>query len=69
LVVRTGVEQRYRVVTWDAKAGQAVRHNDWVTGVSVNNYTLKESSDGWKVLSSNHWMLYDPATGQLGTGP
>lgn len=69
MAVRAGVEQRYAVVTWDAEAGRAVPHDDWVTGVSVNDYVLKKSGGVWKVFGADHWMLYDPATGQLGTGP
>lgn len=69
VVVRAGVEQRYAVVTWDAEAGRAVPHDDWVTGVSVNDYVLRKSGGVWKVFGTDHWMFYDPATGQLGTGP
>jgi hypothetical protein len=67
--VRAGVEMRYRVVTWDAAAGRAVPQQDWVTSVSVNQYTLKEADGVWKVFGSEHWRYYDPATHQLGTGP
>jgi len=69
VVVRAGVEQRYGVVTWDAATGRAVPHGDWVTGVSVNDYTLKQTDGVWKVFGSEHWRFYDPATRQLGTGP
>lgn len=69
VVVRAGVEQRYGVVTWDAATGRAVPHDDWVTGVSVNEYTLKQTGSVWKVFGSEHWRVCDPATGQLGTGP
>lgn len=67
--VRAGVEMRYKVVTWDAAAKRTVPHDDWVTGVSVNEYTLKQTGGSWKVFGSVHWRFYDPATGKLGTGP
>lgn len=69
LVVRAGVEERYSVVTWDAQSERAVPYRDWTTGVSVDDYTLEKSGGVWKVSASEHWMFYDPATGQLGTGP
>lgn len=69
VVVRAGVEKRYRVVTWDAGAGCAVPQQDWVTGVIVNQYTLKRTDGVWKVFGSHWWRFYDPATGELGTGP
>jgi hypothetical protein len=69
LLVRAGVEQRYSVVTWDAKTRKTVRGDDWVTGVSVNDYVVKKSGGVWKVCSSDHWMFYDPSTRQLRTGP
>lgn len=47
--VRAGVEMRYRVVTWDAAAGRAVPQQDWVTSVSVNQYTL--NLDGTRARS------------------
>jgi len=67
--VRAGVEMQYRVVTWDAAAGRAVPQQDWVTSVSVNQYTLKKTDGIWKVFGSEHWRFYDPTAGQLGTGP
>ena len=66
--VRAGVAKRYRVVTWDAAAERAVPHKDWVTGVSVNRYTLREADGVWKIFGSEHWRFYDPVTHQLGTG-
>ena len=48
---------------------RAVPHKDWVTGVSVNRYTLREADGVWKILGSEHWRFYDPVTHQLGTGP
>jgi hypothetical protein len=67
--VRAGVAKRYRVVTWDAAAERAVPHKDWVTGVSDNQYTLREADGVWKIFGSEHWRFYDPVTHQLGTGP
>jgi hypothetical protein len=69
VVVRAGVEQRFSVVKWDAKAGRSLPRDDWVTGVSVREYTLRRSDGAWKVAASRHWMFYDPATGRLETGP
>ncbi len=69
LVVRAGVEKRYKVVTWDAKASRAVPRKDWVTGVLVDEYALRQVDGTWMVVSSDHWRFWDPATGQLTTGP
>ena len=67
--VRAGVEKRYKVVAWDAAARRAVPKQDWVTGVIVYDYTLRKVDGTWKVVDSAWWRFYDPATGQLGTGP
>jgi hypothetical protein len=67
--VRAGVQKRYKVVTWDAAAGRAIPKQDWVTGVIVYEYTLRRVGGAWKVADSAHWRFYDPATGQLNTGP
>ena len=69
LRVRAGVEKRYKVVVWDGAAGRAVPKQDWVTGVIVYDYTLRQVDGAWKVADSTWWRFYDPATGQLGTGP
>ena len=66
---RAGVEKRYRVVTWDAGVGRALPCGDWVTGVIINQYTLKRTDGVWKVFDSVWWRFYDLATRQLGTGP
>ena len=67
--VRAGVEKRYKVVVWDGAAGRAVPKQDWVTGVIVYDYTLKQVGGAWKVADSTWWRFYDPATGQLSSGP
>lgn len=67
--VRAGVEKHHTVVTWDAAAGRAVPYDDWVTGVVVNQYTLKQVDGAWKVFGTRWWRFYDPATGGLTTGP
>jgi hypothetical protein len=69
LVVRAGVEKRYKVVTWDARARRAAPQKDWVTGVLVDEYALKQVDGAWKVVSTDHWRFWDSATGQLTTGP
>lgn len=69
LVIRAGVGERYRIVKWDAAAGRAVPYRSWEPSVSVDDYTLKKSDGVWKVFTTRHWMFFDPATGQLGTGP
>ena len=68
-VIRAGVGERYRIVKWDAAAGRAVPYRSWEPSVSVDDYTLTKSGGVWKVLATRHWMFYDPATGQLATGP
>jgi hypothetical protein len=67
--VRAGVEKRYKVIAWDAADRRAVPKRDWVTGVIVYDYTLRKVAGAWKVADSAWWRFYDPATGQLGTGP
>ena len=67
--VKAGVAKRYQVVAWDSQASRAVPKRDWVTGVIVNDYTLRQVGGVWKVADSTWWRFYDPATGQLGTGP
>jgi hypothetical protein len=69
VVVRAGVGERYRIVRWDVEAGRAVPYRSWEPSVSVDDYTLQKSGGVWKVFTTRHWMFYDPATGQLGTGP
>ena len=67
--VRAGVEKRYKVVAWDAASGRAVPKQDWVTGVIVYDYTLRQVGGAWRVADSTWWRFFDPATGQLNTGP
>jgi hypothetical protein len=67
--VRAGVETRYETIAWNAAAGHAVPKQDWVTGVIVKEHTLRQVDGAWKVADSATWRFYDPATGQLGTGP
>ncbi len=67
--VRAGVETRFKVIAWDAAAGRAIPKQDWVTGVIVNDYTLRQVDGTWKVVDGTWWRFYDPATGRLTTGP
>lgn len=54
---------------WDANAQRAVPQPDWVTGVTVWEYTLRKTGGDWKVVDRTHWRFYDPATDTLNTGP
>jgi len=67
--VKAGVATRYKVIAWDAAAGRAIPKQDWVTGVVVKDYILRQADGAWKVADSATWRYYDPANGQLGTGP
>jgi hypothetical protein len=67
--VKAGVQERHKVVVWDAAANAADPAQDWVTGVIVYDYTLREVDGAWKVADSSWWRFYDPNTGELGTGP
>lgn len=69
IVVRAAVGQHYRIAEWDAAADRVVPKRDWEPCVGVRAYTLKESGGAWKVSATDHWMFYDPATGQLGLAP
>jgi hypothetical protein len=67
--VRAGIAERYRVIRWDAAEGRATPQQAWATGVAVNRYTLRKVHGVWKVVASDWWRFYDPATHTLGTGP
>ncbi len=69
VVVRGGVAQRYRMVQWDAEDGRIVPRPDWVPGSIVLEYTLELVDGAWKVVDTEHWRFWDPATGELSTGP
>ena len=67
--VKAGVATRYEVIAWDAAAGRAIPKQDWVTGVVVKDYILRQADGAWKVADSATWRYYDPTNGQIGTGP
>ena len=67
--VRAGVGHRYEVILWDEDKDRAVPQQDWVPSVVVYDYSLRQVDGVWKVADSAHWRFFDPATGQLGTGP
>lgn len=69
VVVRGGVAQRYGIVAWDAAEGRVVPRPDWVPNAVVYDYTLERVDGVWKVVDTEHWRFWDPATGELSTGP
>lgn len=69
VVVRGGVAQRYRMLAWDADLGRAVPRPEWVPNAVVYDYTLERLDGVWKVVDTEHWRFWDPATGELSSGP